>query len=87
MATQLEKARVLAWLAGFEAARQADRERLRQEPVDCQRSIRLALGLMTCIHERGGPTSEDVQMREQAVEQVRQRWVTLKNRVHSQPYH
>ena len=78
MATHLEKSRVLAWLAGFEAARQADRERLRQEPVDCQRSIRLALGLMACIHERGGPRIEDMRMREQAVEQVRQRWVMLK---------
>lgn len=78
MATQLEKARVLAWLSGFEAARQADRARLRQEPVDCQRSIRLALGLMTYIHGRGGLTIEDTRIREQAVDHVRQRWVTLK---------
>lgn len=78
MATRLEKNRVLAWLSGFEAARQADRTRLRQEPVDCQRSIRLALELMTCIHERGGPTIEDIRMREETVEQVRQRWMMLK---------
>lgn len=30
MATKLEKDRVLAWFSGFEAARQADRARLRQ---------------------------------------------------------
>ena len=78
MATQLEKDRVLAWLSGLEAARQADRERLRREPVDCQRSIRLALGLMTYIHGRGGPTIADARIREQAVDHVRQRWVTLK---------
>jgi hypothetical protein len=78
MAAKLDKASVLAWLSGFEAARQADRARLRQEPVDCQRSIRLALGLMTCMHGRGGPTIEDTRMREEAVDQVRERWVTLK---------
>ena len=78
MATKLEKTRVLEWLSGFEAARQAERERLRQEPVDCQRSIRLALGLMTCIYEQGGPTAEDTRMREQEVDQVRRRWVALK---------
>jgi len=78
MATKLEKATVLAWLSGFEAARQADRARLRQEPVDYQRSIRLALELMTCIHERGGLTIEDTRLREESVEQVRRRWVTLK---------
>jgi len=78
MQTKLEKERVLAWLSGFEAARQADRERLRQEPIDCQRSIRLALGLMQLIHARGGPAVEDTRIREEAVEQVRQRWVTLK---------
>lgn len=78
MAAKLEKASALAWLSGFEAARQVDRERLRQEPVDCQRSIRLALGLMTCIYERGGLTVEDTRMREQEVDQVRRRWVALK---------
>jgi hypothetical protein len=78
MATQLEKARVLAWLSGFEAARRADRARLRQEPVDCQRSIRLALGLMKLIRAQGEPTIEDRRMREEAVDRVRQRWVTLK---------
>ncbi|MFY4727918.1 hypothetical protein [Nitrospira sp. BLG_2] len=81
MATQLEKNRVLAWLSGFEAARQADRARLRQEPVDRQRSVRLALGLMKLIHARGGYAIEDIQIREQAVEQVRQRWVMLKKGV------
>jgi hypothetical protein len=78
MATQLEKDRVLAWLSGFEAARQVDRERLRREPVDCQRSIRLALGLMKCMQTRGGHTVGDTRIREEAVAQVRQRWVTLK---------
>lgn len=78
METKLAKDRVLAWHSGFEAARQTDRARLRQEPVDCQRSIRLALGLMTCIHGRGEPTIDDTQIREQAVDHVRQRWVTLK---------
>jgi hypothetical protein len=79
MATQLKRDRVLAWLAGFEAARQVDRARLREGPIDCQRSIRLALGLMQLIHARGGPAVEDTRIREEAVEQVRQRWVTLKN--------
>lgn len=78
MTTKLEKASVLAWLSGFDAARQADRAPIRHEPVDCQRSIRLALGLMTCIHKRGGPTIEDIRLREEAVDHVRQRWVALK---------
>lgn len=78
MATKLEKDLVLAWLSGFEAARQADRTRLRREPIDCQRSVRLALGLMKCIYGRGGPTIEDTRIREQGVDHVRQRWVTLK---------
>jgi hypothetical protein len=76
-AARLEKGRVLAWLSGFEAARQADRARLRQEPIDRQRSVRLALGLMKLIHAHGGPAIEDSQIREQALDQVRQRWVTL----------
>jgi hypothetical protein len=80
MRTQLKKDRVLTWLAGFEAARQADRVRLRQEAVDCQRSVRLALDLMTCIHRRGELSIKETRIREEAVEQVRQRWVTLKNR-------
>lgn len=78
MATKLEKDRVLGWLSGFEAAHQVDRARLRQEPVDCQGSVRLALGLMKLLHARGGPAREDIQIREQAVDQVRQRWMTLK---------
>lgn len=78
MTTKLEKASVLAWLSGFDAARRADHARIRHEPVDCQRSIRLALGLMAYIHRRGGPTIKDTQLREEAVDQVRQRWVALK---------
>lgn len=78
MAARLEKDRVLAWLSGFEAARQADLARLRQEPIDRQRSVRLALGLIKLIRARGGPAIEDIQIREQALDQVRQRWVTLK---------
>lgn len=78
MATKLEKDRVLAWLSGFEAARQADRVRLRQEPIDCQRSVRLALELMKLIRAQGEHTIEDRRIREEAVDHVRQRWITLK---------
>ena len=48
----MTKKDILKWKSGFEAARKVDCHLIRQEPIDPERSIRLALELIKIIREQ-----------------------------------
>jgi len=75
----MDKQQVLAWQRGFERARDAERAQARCEPLDLNRSIRLALSLIAFCRKQGAWSSmlEDP-IRAREVEEVRRRWVKLK---------
>ncbi len=71
---------VLKWKSGFDVAREMERRLVRDEAVDCGRSIRLALDLIDLCHRQGvWPISvKHSQIRQQEVDRVRERWRTLR---------
>lgn len=71
---------VLQWKAGFQAAYREERRLIRDEGVNCERSIRLALSLMEAggkKNTRGVATADD-RVWEREVKIVRERWCQLK---------
>ncbi len=53
MADKMTHEDALAWKHGFEAAREADRSLTRREPVNVERSIRLAMALIETCRQQG----------------------------------
>jgi hypothetical protein len=75
----MDKQQVLAWQRGFELAREAEHELVRREPLDLNRSIRLALSLIELCRKQDSWSSVlDDPIRLQEVEKVRRRWSRLK---------
>lgn len=79
MARKMTHQETLAWQHGFEAAREAERSLTRHEPVNVERSIRLALALIeTCRRQGIWPGSGSEAERERSATVVRERWIKLK---------
>ena len=80
MMRKMNKKDVLAWIKGFEAARELERQLSMKDPLDRERSVRLALSLIAACRARGTwPRNviSDTKW-EQEVEEVRDRWNDLK---------
>jgi hypothetical protein len=67
---------VRSWIEGFEAIKQADRERLRQTGPRPRWSVSVSLGLIEAAQASGKPLRDP--RREAEDERVRQVWTKLK---------
>ena len=77
----MDAAQVRRWIAGFEAATEADRQALRRRGADPAWSIRLALSMIAAAHRGpGGPAVRDP-LREAEAERVRTVWARLRQRL------
>lgn len=83
MKTRLNKEDVLAWIRGFEAVREVEREAARREPRDPARSMAVGLGLIEFAKQCGGGSFPTDRIRDDEVESVRERWATLRRAVTS----
>lgn len=75
----MTKKDILKWKSGFEAARKVDCHLIRQEPVDPERSIRLALELIAVCRKLGiwSKPGSDI-LRERQVKIIREQWATIR---------
>jgi hypothetical protein len=79
MADKMTRQETLDWKKGFEAAREAERLLTRREPVNVERSIRLALALIEICRRQGiWPDAGSRSVRERSEIAVRERWGKLK---------
>lgn len=79
MARKMSHQDTLAWQHGFEAARKAERSLTRHEPVNVERSIRLAMSLIEICRRQGiWPSSGSEAERERSLTTVREKWIKLK---------
>ena len=71
---------ILRWESGFQAARNKERQLVRQEGVNRERSIRLAFSLIHMAYQRQklGLVFRNDLLWEQDVEHVRRTWCRLK---------
>jgi len=78
--SKLNKKDVLAWIEGFEAAREVERQLVQKEHWDRDRSVRLALSLIAACRSQGVWPKQDVAdvRRAREVEEVRNRWNDLR---------
>jgi hypothetical protein len=67
---------VRSWIAGFEAIKQADQERLRQTGPRPQWSVAVSLSLIEAARASGKPLRDP--RREAEDERIRQVWTRLK---------
>jgi hypothetical protein len=67
---------VRSWIEGFEAIKEADRERIRQAGPRPQWSVSVSLGLIEAAQASGTPLRDP--RREAEDERVRQVWTRLK---------
>lgn len=77
----MNKADVRRWIAGFEAAAEADREALRQSPPDPEWSIRVSLELIEAARRAGHSSGAPDPIIEDEVEAVRATWARLRSRL------
>lgn len=78
MKTRLKKEDVVAWIRGFEAAREAERDLVRGEAVDPARSVAVGLSLIEFARRCGGGAFTRDQVRDDEVQAVRERWAKLR---------
>ncbi len=78
MKTRMKKEDVLAWIRGFEAVREMERELARREPVDSTRSMAVGLGLIEFARQCGGGVFPVDRVRDGEVQAVRERWAKLR---------
>jgi hypothetical protein len=77
----MDRIQVRRWIAGFEAAAEADRQALRRRRADPAWSIRLSLSMIDAIHRGAGwPAARDP-LREVEAERVRAVWARLRQRL------
>ena len=77
----MDATQVRRWIAGFEAATEADRQALRRRGADPAWSIRLSLSMIAAAHRaRGGRLVTDP-LREDEAERVRAVWARLRQRL------
>ena len=76
----MDAAQVRRWIAGFEAAAEADRQALRRRGADPTWSIRLALSMIDAARHDSGQALRDP-LREAEAERVRSVWARLRQRL------
>jgi hypothetical protein len=77
----MDPAQVRRWIAGFEAATEADRQALRRRGADPAWSIRLSLSMIDAAHRRPGGRAVRDSLREAEAEQIRAVWARLRRRL------
>ena len=78
MTTRMKKEDVLAWIHGFKAAREVERDLARKEPVDSAGSVAIGLSLTEFAGRCGGGELARDRTREDDVRIVRERWAKLR---------
>ncbi|MGQ0591706.1 MAG: hypothetical protein ACT4QB_03400 [Gammaproteobacteria bacterium] len=74
----MKKEEVLAWIHGFKAAREVERDLARKEPVDSAGSVAIGLSLTEFARRcSGGELGRD-RARNDDVRIVRERWARLR---------
>ena len=76
----MDAAQVRRWIAGFEAAAEADRQALRRRGADPTWSIRLSLSMIDAARHDSGRALRDP-LREAEAERVRSVWTRLRQRL------
>ncbi len=75
----MTKKDILIWKQGFEAAREVERQLTRREPLDSERSVRLALALIQICRKQGAwPAFKRDKIWDDEVSRVREQWVRLR---------
>ncbi|MGH8479441.1 MAG: hypothetical protein ACREXK_07690 [Gammaproteobacteria bacterium] len=74
----MKKEEVLAWIRGFEAAREAERALARKEPVDPAGSLAIGLSLTEFARRCSGGEPGRDRARDDEVRIVRERWAKLR---------
>ena len=77
----IDAAHVRRWIAGFEAATEADRQAFRRRGADTAWSIRLSLSMIDAAHREPGRRDIRDPLREAEAERVRAVWARLKQRL------
>ena len=78
MTTRMKKDDMLAWIHGFEAAREVERDLARKEPVDSTGSVAIGLSLTEFAGRCGGEGFGRDRARDDDVRIVRERWAKLR---------
>lgn len=78
MTTRMKKEDVLAWIHGFKAAREVERDLARTEPVDSAGSVAIGLSLTEFARRCGGGELGRDRTRDDDVRIVRERWAKLR---------
>lgn len=78
MTTRMKKDDVLAWIHGFEAAREVERDLARKEAVDPSGSVAMGLSLTEFARRCGGGELGRDRARDDDVRIVRERWAKLR---------
>jgi hypothetical protein len=78
MTTRMKKDEVLAWIHGFEAAREVERGLARKEPVDPAGSVAIGLSLTEFARRCSGGEFARDRARDDDVRIVRERWAKLR---------
>jgi hypothetical protein len=78
MTTPMKKEQVLAWIHGFEAAHEAERDLARKEPIDPAGSMASGLSLIEWASRLGGGEPARDRARDDEVRIVRERWAKLR---------
>jgi hypothetical protein len=77
----MDAGQVRRWIAGFEAAAEADRAALRRRGADPMWSIRIALSMIDAAHRGPGGRAFRDPLREAEAERVRAVWARLRQRL------
>jgi hypothetical protein len=77
----MDAGQVRRWIAGFEAAAEADRQALRRRGADPMSSIRIALSLIDAAPRSAGGRALADPLREAEAERVRAVWARLRQRL------
>jgi len=77
----MDAAHVRRWIAGFEAAAEADRLALQRRGADPEWSIRLSLSMIGAAHRRPAQRALRDPLREAEAERVRAVWARLRRRL------
>jgi hypothetical protein len=77
----MDATEVRRWIAGFEAAAEADRQALRRRGADPAWSIRLSLSMIAAARSALGPRLVADPLREAEAERARAVWAQLRQRL------
>ncbi|HEU4369109.1 MAG TPA: hypothetical protein VFV05_12880 [Methylomirabilota bacterium] len=77
----MDARQVRRWIAGFEAAAEADRRAGRRRSADPGWSVRLSLSMLDAAHRAAGGRPLRDPLREADAERVRAVWASLRRRL------